>query len=50
VLPRAKRFPKLDALLVRPKAKKAQTWQEQLSIAKLWAAQAGGRINTPKAK
>lgn len=38
-LPRTKRFPKLEKLLVKQTAtRKRQTWQQQLAIMDMWVA------------
>lgn len=45
-LPRQKRFPKLDKLLVRRKPKKPQTWEQMKTIAMMFNAMHGGEFRT----
>lgn len=43
-LPRMKKYPKLDDLRVKPQASSRQSVEQQLAIARMWAARGIGTI------
>ena len=44
-LQRAKRMPKLQALMIKRRRRRAQSWQEQLAIARMITAAHSGRTD-----
>lgn len=43
-LPRMKKYPKLDELRIKPQAKARQSVNQQLAVARMWAARGIGKI------
>lgn len=43
-LPRMKKYPRLDELRIKPQAKPRQNVEQQIAVARMWAARGIGKV------